>query len=188
MMSAPTFAPSLPMPAYPAPPFVNQPPQFMNQPADWSPGMGQSPMAPPRPPVVYQPAPPAPKVRAQAPDEPGYGRPALPEPRRPVALSMPSPEQLGVAMARPEVRPDVPPENRGGPDWQVIHARLERLGATCYHVEKLPQGGCLFTCLLPTTQPNRAHRVEGRAGTEAEAVRLVLDKAEEWAGEVKAPR
>jgi hypothetical protein len=87
---------------------------------------------------------------------------------------MPSPEQLGVAPARPLDGPGV--------DWVAARRRLDRLGAVCIHLEKLPQGGYAFVCLLPTAQPGRTHRVEATAGTETDAVHLVLEKAEAWAG------
>ncbi|MCI0456012.1 MAG: hypothetical protein L0Z62_03410 [Gemmataceae bacterium] len=76
-----------------------------------------------------------------------------------------------------------PRADTGSLDWTAVHRRLDLLGATCLHLEKLPQGGCRFTCLLPTTQPSRNHRIETQAASEAEAVRLALQKAEEWAGQ-----
>jgi hypothetical protein len=86
---------------------------------------------------------------------------------------MPSPEQLGISR---------PPVAAGsGSDWAAARARLDKLGAVCLHLEKLPQGGFQFTCLLPTAQPGRTHRVDATAPTEAEVIRLALDKSEEWA-------
>jgi hypothetical protein len=87
---------------------------------------------------------------------------------------MPSPEQLGVVRAKPAAG--------DGVDWTAARRRLERLGATCFHLEKLAPNGYRFTCLLPTAQTGRAHHVEAVAATEAEAVRLALEKSEEWAG------
>jgi hypothetical protein len=52
----------------------------------------------------------------------------------------------------------------------------------CFHLEKLTPGGYRFSCLLPTAQPGRTHRIEAEAVTETEVVRLALAKAEEWAG------
>jgi hypothetical protein len=68
-----------------------------------------------------------------------------------------------------------------GADWTQAHRDLERLASISYQLDKLPEGGCRFTCLLLTSQPGFTHRVEAEAATEAEAVRLVLDKAKEWA-------
>jgi hypothetical protein len=87
---------------------------------------------------------------------------------------MPSPEQLGVIRAKSAAG--------DGIDWTTARRRLDRLGATCFHLEKRSQGGYRFTCLLPTTRPGRTHHVEAVAATEAEAVRLTLEKSEEWAG------
>jgi hypothetical protein len=87
---------------------------------------------------------------------------------------MPSPDQLGVALGKPS--------GSAGLDWAVVHHRLDQLGAVCFNLEKLPQGTYRFTCLLPTAQPGRTHRVEAVAASESEVVRLVLDRSEEWAG------
>lgn len=87
-------------------------------------------------------------------------------------IPLPSPDQLGIT---------IPSGAAGSPDWTAVHQQLDRLGALCVHVEKV-DGGCRFTCLLPTAQPERTHRVEAVASTEAEAVRLALDKCTEWSG------
>jgi hypothetical protein len=86
---------------------------------------------------------------------------------------MPSPEQLGVTAAKAAE----PCAGDAG-----MTERLGHLGAQNYQVEKLAQGGYLVTFLLPTVEPNRSHRILAKAGTEAEAVRLALDEAEQWAG------
>ncbi len=46
-------------------------------------------------------------------------------------------------------------------------------------------GGCQFTCLLATRQPGFTHRVEATAPSAAEAARLVLHQAEDWANTSK---
>jgi len=86
-------------------------------------------------------------------------------------VTLPTPEQLGVQ--KPRVKD-------GSADWADARRRLEMLGAVAFQVVKLSEGGCRFTCLLPTDQPNCTHRVEADAATEAEAVRLGLDRAENW--------
>jgi hypothetical protein len=88
-------------------------------------------------------------------------------------LHIPSPEELGVAAVGPAARPNI--------DWTAVHERLDRLGATCFHKETLAEGGCRITCLLPTGEANRHHRIEAQADSEAEAIRLTLAKADEWA-------
>ncbi len=162
MMPSPAFAPSFPVPPPPG-----------AYPASWtSPGRPAPPLS--SAPAQAQQQPARPVIRAQAPDESSPApRPARPE-SRPAPLRIPSPEQLGVTAGAP-VAPD-------SPDWSTVHRRLDLLGATCLHLEKLPQGGCRFTCLLPTSQPDRHHHIEAQAASEAEAVRLALQKAEQWAG------
>jgi hypothetical protein len=92
---------------------------------------------------------------------------------RPVALVLPSPEQLGVTCARPTSPPTL--------DWTALHQKLDHLGATCFHRERLSDGGCRVTCLLATSKPGQCHRVEAEAGTADQAARLMLARAEEWA-------
>jgi hypothetical protein len=166
MLASPMILPALPPPRYAAPTAV---PSIGNAPM-----MGQV-AAPPIPP--WQAAPsatqqmPRPIIRAKAADEP-----TPPPPPRPSVLTLPSPESLGVtASAAP---------NASDADWTaVLHRRLKGLGATCFQVEQLNPGSeCRITCLLPTRDPGRTHRIEARAASEAEAVRLALAQAEDWAG------
>src|SRR5262249_54928154 len=111
-----------------------------------------------------------PVIRGQSPDEPA----PPPAPRPPVPVTIPTPEQLGVALAAA-----VP----GSADWVSVRRRLDELHAVCFQVEALPQGGCRFLCLLPTAAPGRRQRVEAEAATEAEAASLALQKA----GQCAAP-
>ena len=104
-------------------------------------------------------APSRPLVRAQAPEEPA--------PARPARLTMPSPEQLGVA-----VRPAA-----SGPDWTAIHSRMKELGVVGFHMDSLSDGRTRFTCWLPGAQPGLTQRIEALAATEVEAVRLALERA-----------
>jgi hypothetical protein len=99
-------------------------------------------------------------VRGQKPEEP---RPAAPP-----ALAMPPPEALGVPVPRPAAPVD----------WAALRVRLDRLGATQFALETLSEGGYRFTCRLPSADPARPRAAEGRAATEAEAVRLALEQAE----------
>jgi hypothetical protein len=87
-------------------------------------------------------------------------------------LSIPTPEQLGIAPAASTKGADL--------DWTDAHRRLESLGAVGFHLDHLEAGRCHFACLLPTRQPGLTHRVEADAATSAEAVRLVLGQAEQW--------
>jgi hypothetical protein len=155
--SMPSFVPqyqAMPVQSYPAPAYVQQPaaPNFA-RPA--------SPQAAP-PSSAPLPPPPPSTVRAQADD------------RANPRLQIPSPQQLGLIPAQPAPAPTA------AIDWARVHLRLEQLGATCFQVTKVTDGSRV-TCLLPTAQPDRSHRIEAEAGSEAEAVRLALQKVDEWA-------
>jgi hypothetical protein len=89
-----------------------------------------------------------------------------------VPVTLPKPEQLGIRKPQPR---DI------GKDWADARRRLDLLGAVTFQSAKLPDGGCRFTCLLPTDQPSYNHRIETEAATETEAVRLGLERAEAWA-------
>jgi hypothetical protein len=86
-------------------------------------------------------------------------------------LRLPSPEDLGVSAPRPTA----------GADWSAALRRFDQLGATGFQLEKLPQGGCRVSCLLPTSQPGRTHRIDAQAASDGDALRLALERAEEWA-------
>jgi hypothetical protein len=126
--------------------------------------------APPSSQGLAQQAPPRPAIRAQSPDEL-----PPPPPRSPTPVTLPSPEQLGVATAaRPAADTAL--------DMSVVDRRLQALGAVCFQMNKLAGERWRVTCLLPTNQPDCTHRVEAEAATKAEAVRVVVEQAEKWAG------
>jgi hypothetical protein len=127
----------------------------------WAPAVAQQPL--PRPRVI----------RAQVQDEPAPRAPVAAVATRPAVLPIPTPEELGVSAWRK-------PQDDSAIDWAGVHTQLDRLGATCFHLEKLPQGGCRITCFLPTGQQGRNRRIEVEAASDAEAVRSTLAKAEEW--------
>jgi hypothetical protein len=104
-------------------------------------------------PTPVRPAPPV--VRGQIPEE---------APVRPAAikLDMPSPEALGVTV------PVAPPS------WTDLRVQLDRIGATGFALDPLPEGGYRFRCQVLTA--NGPTTVEGRAATEAEAVQRVLEQ------------
>jgi hypothetical protein len=104
---------------------------------------------------------PAPKVRMQAPEEP---RPAA----RP-AVVIPSPEQLGLA-----------PVPSSGVDWEATRGRLRQMGATSFLIDRAPAGGYCFSCWVPAEQAGKSYRVDAEGATEAEAVRLCLERADRW--------
>jgi hypothetical protein len=120
-----------------------------------------------------------PLIRLKGPDEddPAPTRLAT-RPASPVRLRLPSPGELGlqgVGAAHSETS-----GAKAVVDWADVHRRLDRLGALSFHQEKLPEGGYRVTFLLPSDQPNRAHQIDARAETVAEAVGLALERAEKW--------
>jgi hypothetical protein len=98
----------------------------------------------------------------QAPDEPRT-------PARPPAVTVPSPEQLGLA-----------PVASSGVDWDATRGRLRKLGASCYQIDRLSAGSYRFTCWLPADEAGKSYRVEAEGAGETEAVRLCLERAERW--------
>ena len=107
---------------------------------------------------------PRPTIRLQAPDT------LLTKPAAPVAL--PSPEALGIRMSA------APAPAAAILDWNLAHARMQRLGALGIHVDRLPQG-IRVTLILPAGQ-QLTHHVEVVAQSEAVAVNTALDNAESW--------
>jgi hypothetical protein len=106
---------------------------------------------------------PAPKVRMTAPDEPK-------RPARPAGLAIPSPEQLRLT-----------PAASAKVDWSAIRGQLKQLQAACYQLDRVPAGGYRFTCWLPAAQAGKSYRIEAEGFSEAEAVRLCLERADRWA-------
>lgn len=102
---------------------------------------------------------PKPVIRAQAPEEPTPARPPL--------LTLPSPEQLGVA-----VRPQ---DNAA--DWTELRTRMKELGVVGFHIDSLPDGRTRFTCWMPGNRPGLTRRIESVAATEAEAMQRGLQAA-----------
>jgi hypothetical protein len=129
-------------------------------------GLPAAPPAAQRPALpVARAAAPAPRpavARAKAPDEPT---------RPPTPLTMPTPAQLGISTA---------PSAAAEADWATTRLRLKELGAVGFQVDHLPGGGCRFVCWLPRAQPGASERIETLAGSEAEAIRLGLERAGQW--------
>jgi hypothetical protein len=87
---------------------------------------------------------------------------------------MPSPQDLGVM-----VRPAEAAHNSA-----ALLARVKELGIVSYHLETLPDGRSRFTCWLPRERPGLVQRIEALAASEAEAMRLGLERA----GQTRAAR
>jgi hypothetical protein len=107
---------------------------------------------------------PRPTIRLQAADT--LLKPA------PTPLLLPSPESLGV---RPLSAGEVVPQAL---DWNNVHARLGRLGALGFHMDRLSEGGVRVTFMLPDANNQRARQIEVVADSEAAAVNAALEHAE----------
>ncbi len=94
--------------------------------------------------------------------------PEEPKPARPPLLTLPSPEQLGVAVRPVET----------ATDWTAMHARMKELGVLSFHMDSLPDGRARFTCWLPRDRPGLTRRIEALAASETEAVQLALQQAD----------
>ncbi len=130
------------------------------------------PQQPARPPLLaVNPSPPQPTIRLQA-----------PEPPPPALLKLPSPEELGVANGP---APATPGTAAGSIDWNSARQRLQRLGALSFRVDQVGPAGYRVTFLLPSRQPNSMHCIEAAATTEATALGLALQRAEQWAGQAE---
>ncbi|MFO0810456.1 MAG: hypothetical protein U0746_17665 [Gemmataceae bacterium] len=124
----------------------------------WEPPAQVAPRPAPRPqPVAPKPVPRAPTPVAAAPKPPAARAQMPEEPRPSVALTLPTPEQLGVPMPL---------------TWTEIRVRLDRLGANGFALDKEPTG-YRFACKLPN-----GRTIEARAATEGEAARQALAQAE----------
>jgi hypothetical protein len=135
------------------------------------PGYGPVPYAPP--PVPRQAAPSVRTAQAPAPRVPvmrGQMAEEAAPPLRIAPVAMPSPDQLGV-----NVRPAA-----GACDWTAIHRRMQELGVVSFQMDRLNAEVYQITCLLPTAEAGRTHRIEAHGTTEAEAVRCALDEAQRW--------
>ena len=113
---------------------------------------------------------PRPKIRLQAPDTPKF-----------VPLILPTPEALGVTVARPKNPTPTAVVPAAAPlDWNLVHARLQRLGALGFHLDRMNQGKVRVSFLLPAgEQRTRAFEVVG--DNDASAVAAALQDAESWA-------
>jgi hypothetical protein len=166
------------------PQFPTGPPPYRQPaapPAGWSPAAGapqaQIPLPPqqvPAPPALAQAPVPQPKYRGlRGTDEPAEASVAPPRP----ALAMPSPAQLGLTMTQP-VLPAAAGESL---DWNAALQQVNHLGATNFNLVKLSPDSYQVSLMLPTGEKGLSQQIEAMAHSQAEAVRLALDRAERWA-------
>jgi hypothetical protein len=107
-------------------------------------------------------------VRFQKPDDPPASE-RHPE-KTTVSLSLPPPEQLGIGSPAPAASLDL----------NALNTRLDELGAESTEWRKTPEG-FRFVCKLASADRSRTQKIEADGATRAEAARLLLARAEEWA-------
>jgi hypothetical protein len=62
---------------------------------------------------------------------------------------------------------------------------MKELGVVGFHMDSISDGRARFTCWVPGAQPGLTQRIEALAATEAEAVRLGLDRAAQSRGTLR---
>ena len=141
-------------PSYQVPGYVGQPVPGNWQPAPVSAAAPRMPVAAAMAGGIANPtAAPHPTIRLQAPDT------LLVQPPAPVVLA--SPESLGIRVS--------PPQEVVAPlDWNSAHARLQRLGALGFHLDRLVPGDVRVTFMLPAGDgappPDRGRRRQRSRG------------------------
>jgi hypothetical protein len=86
-------------------------------------------------------------------------------------ITLPPPEEMGIVSAK---------ATKDSFDWSPVQRRFREAGATCIHVDFLPDGGCKVVSLLATENTNRNHRIEAQGLSEEETAQLALAKLKEW--------
>jgi hypothetical protein len=87
-------------------------------------------------------------------------------------LSIPAPEELGLVSPF-ESSPSAM-------DWAGAKAKLEKLGASHYRLEKAERGWCFVCSLSHPQQPAVQRQFEAHAATEPEAIHSLLQQVDEW--------
>jgi len=105
-------------------------------------------------------------------------------------VSMPAPEEVGVVLPSKDVRIPSPEEvgvaspNKGAAakvDWNQTRDRLGRLGLIKLETVHQEDSRHRVVLVLRTRQADQVQNIEATAATEAEAVALALERAEQWA-------
>ncbi len=110
-----------------------------------------------------------PVVRGAPPDE---KKPVHQEP----PLSLPAPDKLGITPQAP-VDPNAI-------DWNAMHAYTKSIGALSFGTDRSAEGGFRCSIVMPTAKSDQTYRIDGNGATEAEAVRVCLDKTYRWLKQV----
>jgi hypothetical protein len=118
-------------------------------------------------------------ARGMRPDDPPVPqvRPMTNNIAKPGPLTLPSPEELGVAP-----RPPTQTTPAAKVDWNAAHDSLQRLGGTGFQLAQLADGRYRVGFVLRTDQADQVHHIEATAATQADAVASALARAEQWAG------
>lgn len=101
-------------------------------------------------------------IRAQAPDQAPAAK-----------FSMPSPEQLGVAM------PVSDSTQTNDVNWISVHQKLRSAGSVSFQSDRT-QAGFKFTCMIPEKKQGNMHRFEASAPSEQEAIHQMLKQVDAW--------
>lgn len=114
------------------------------------------------------------QIQAAAPTPPREViRGAAPEQVPASKFSMPTPEQLGVALPAMEMS-EVKDVN-----WALVHQRLRSAGSVSFQSDRT-QNGFKFSCMVPDKKQGPVHRFESSAPTEHEAIHSMLKQVESW--------
>jgi hypothetical protein len=118
-------------------------------------------------------------VRGMRADDPPVQqvRPLTNSPAKATPLTLPSPEELGVAP-----RSALPAAAVAKVDWNATHDSLQRLGGTGFQLAQLADGRYRVGFVLRTNQADEVHHIEATAATQADAVASALARAEQWSG------
>ncbi len=87
-------------------------------------------------------------------------------------VSLPAPDKLGITPQAP-VDPNAI-------DWNAMHAYVKSIGALSFGTDRPTEGGFRCSIVMPTAESGRSYRIDGSGATEAEAVRVCLEKTYRW--------
>jgi len=114
-------------------------------------------------------------IRGQSADENAVRAPRMTVKQSTTGLTIPTPDTLGLDLPR------VGEQIQSKIDWSGARQKLDKLGATFYRLEKVPDGKFRFTCALPHPKlADRQQQFEATGSTEEESIRQVLAQIEHW--------
>jgi hypothetical protein len=108
-------------------------------------------------------------------------RSAMPDEKKPIRqetrINLPRPEQLDIAPKTPA--------DPNAVEWNAIHTYMKSIGVVSFGMERPAEGGYRFSLVMPTAEAGRTYRIDGGGTTEAEAVRVCLDKTYRWLKQIQ---